>query len=58
MPRPSVDDDMVALRDHVSAPVALPGERVYERATPWNVAVPVQPAAVVLASTGEPTSPR
>lgn len=46
-----VDDDMVALRNHVSAPVALPGERVYERATPWNVAVPVQPAAVVLAST-------
>jgi hypothetical protein len=46
-----VDDDMVALRNHVSAPVALPGERVYERAMPWNVAVPVQPAAVVLAST-------
>jgi FAD/FMN-containing dehydrogenase len=46
-----VDDDMVALHDHVSAPVALPGERVHERAMPWNVAVSVQPAAVVLAST-------
>ena len=46
-----VDDDMVALREHVSAPVALPGERVYDRAMPWNLAVPVEPAAVVLAST-------
>jgi hypothetical protein len=46
-----VDDDVVELRTHVRAPVALPGERVYERATPWNVAVPVRPAAVVLAST-------
>lgn len=45
-----VDDDLVALRNHVGAPVALPGERVYDRAMPWNVAVPVQPAAVVLAS--------
>ena len=35
---------MTALREHVGAPVALPGERGYERATPWNVAVPVQPA--------------
>lgn len=38
------------LRDVVAAPVALPGERVYERATPWNVAVTVAPAAVVLAT--------
>jgi FAD/FMN-containing dehydrogenase len=45
-----VDDDMVALRNHVSAPVALPGERVYDRATPWNVAVPVRPGAVVFTS--------
>ncbi|MBJ7341633.1 FAD-binding oxidoreductase [Mycolicibacterium sp.] len=43
--------DLAELRAHVTAPVALPGERVYERAMPWNVAVPVQPAAVVLAST-------
>jgi FAD binding domain len=46
----TVDDDLTALRDHVAAPVALPGERVYERAMPWNVAVPVQPGAVVLAT--------
>lgn len=48
---PELDDDMVALRAHVTAPVALPGERVYDRATPWNVAVPVRPGAVVFAST-------
>jgi hypothetical protein len=48
--QPEVDDAMVALRNHVTAPVALPGERVYERATPWNVAVPVRPGAVVFAS--------
>jgi hypothetical protein len=36
------------LRDVVAAPVALPGERVYERATPWNVAATIAPAAVVL----------
>lgn len=46
-----VDHDMEVLRSHVSAPVALPGERVYDRAMPWNVAVPVRPAAVVVAST-------
>lgn len=39
-----------ALPDHVSALVALRGEPGYERCTPWNVAVPVQPAAVVLAT--------
>jgi hypothetical protein len=38
------------LREWVAAPVALPGEQVYERAMPWNVAVPVNPAAVVLAT--------
>jgi hypothetical protein len=38
------------LRECVAAPVALPGERVYERAVPWNVAAPVNPAAVVLVS--------
>lgn len=38
------------LREWVAAPVALPGEQVYARATPWNVAAPVRPAAVVLAS--------
>lgn len=44
----TLDIDVSTLRDHVAAPVALPGERVYERAMPWNVAVPVRPAAVVL----------
>jgi hypothetical protein len=45
---PGVEVDVSTLRQHVAAPVALPGERVYERALPWNVAVPVRPAAVVL----------
>ncbi|GAB7071518.1 FAD-binding oxidoreductase [Mycobacterium hodleri] len=44
-------DGLELLRSYVSAPVALPGERVYDRAAPWNVAVPVRPAAVVLAAT-------
>lgn len=38
------------LRAHVVAPVALPGEAGYERATPWNVAAETKPAAVVLAT--------
>jgi hypothetical protein len=46
----AVDDALTALREHVGAPVALPGERAYERAVPWNVAVRVQPGAVVLAT--------
>lgn len=47
----SVDNSVVsALPDHVSALVALRGEPGYERCTPWNVAVPVQPAAVVFAT--------
>lgn len=47
----SVDDSVLStLPDHVSALVALPGEPGYERCTPWNVAVPVQPAAVVFAT--------
>lgn len=47
----SVDCSVVStLPDHVSALVALPGEPGYERCTPWNVAVPVQPAAVVFAT--------
>lgn len=48
---PAADAPSVAdLRDAVAGPVALPGERVYARATPWNVAVTVAPAAVVLAT--------
>ncbi len=47
----SVDDRALStLPDHVSALVALPGEPGYERCTPWNVAVPVRPAAVVFAT--------
>jgi FAD/FMN-containing dehydrogenase len=47
----SVDSSVLStLPDHVSALVALPGEPGYERCTPWNVAVPVQPAAVVFAT--------
>ena len=42
---------MKGLRAHVAAPVALPGEAGYERATPWNAAAAVEPAAVVLAAT-------
>ncbi|MGZ8178614.1 FAD-binding oxidoreductase [Williamsia sp. SKLECPSW1] len=39
-----------ALRAVVSGRVAGPGEDGYDRAMPWNVAVPVAPAAVVLAA--------
>lgn len=46
-----LDDALEGLRAHVAAPVALPGEAGYERATPWNVAAKVEPAAVVLAAT-------
>ena len=43
-------DELVDLREHVAAPVSLPGEAGYERCTPWNVAADVRPAAVVLAT--------
>ncbi|MGV0779813.1 FAD-binding oxidoreductase [Mycolicibacterium sp. XJ775] len=46
-----LDDALKGLRAHVAAPVALPGEAGYERATPWNAAAAVEPAAVVLAAT-------
>jgi FAD/FMN-containing dehydrogenase len=48
--REELADPVAALRDHVAAPVALPGEAGYERCTPWNVAAEVRPAAVVLAT--------
>ncbi len=35
------------LRSVLTGSLALPGEKGYELATPWNVAVPVHPAAVV-----------
>ncbi|MFS0898512.1 FAD-binding oxidoreductase [Mycolicibacterium litorale] len=48
--RDELADPVAAIRDHVSAPVAMPGEAGYERCTPWNVAAQVRPAAVVLAT--------
>lgn len=48
--REELVDPLAELRSYVGAPVALPGEAGYERATPWNVAADVRPGAVVLAS--------
>ncbi|GAA1654107.1 FAD-linked oxidase [Mycolicibacterium murale] len=43
-----LDDHTVApLRARIRGTVALPSDPGYARATPWNVAVPVRPAAVV-----------
>lgn len=50
LPHDGLADALEGLRAHVAAPVALPGEAGYERATPWNVAACVEPAAVVLAT--------
>jgi FAD/FMN-containing dehydrogenase len=47
------DEALRTLRDQVATHVALPGEPGYERCTPWNVAAPVAPAAVVLATSPE-----
>ncbi|MCK8671718.1 FAD-binding oxidoreductase [Rhodococcus sp. HM1] len=44
---PAVAASIESLRAAVSGAVALPGEPGYELATPWNVAVPVRPHAVV-----------
>ncbi len=46
-------DALQALRACVTTHVALPGEPGYERCVPWNVAAPVTPAAVVLATSAE-----
>jgi hypothetical protein len=46
---PAIAASIDSLRSAVSGPVALPGEPGYELATPWNVAVPVRPYAVVAA---------
>lgn len=48
--RDDLADPVAAIRDHVAAPVAMPGEAGYERCMPWNVAADVRPAAVVLAT--------
>ncbi|MGB3483097.1 MAG: FAD-binding oxidoreductase [Mycobacterium sp.] len=43
-----LDDSMVALlRTRIDGAVVLPPDADYARITPWNVAVPVQPAAAV-----------
>ncbi|MDA2894361.1 FAD-binding oxidoreductase [Mycolicibacterium sp. BiH015] len=47
------DEALRTLRDQVATLVALPGEPGYERCMPWNVAAPVNPAAVVLATSPE-----
>ncbi|MBV5245495.1 MULTISPECIES: FAD-binding oxidoreductase [Mycolicibacterium] len=47
------DEALRSLRDQVATPVALPGEPGYERCRPWNVVAPVEPAAVVLATSPE-----
>ncbi|MFM9262467.1 FAD-binding oxidoreductase [Rhodococcus sp. 5A-K4] len=44
---PLLDTALESLRAEVTGSVALPGEAGYELATPWNVAVPVNPCAVV-----------
>lgn len=44
---PMLDTAFESLRAEVTGHVALPGEAGYELAVPWNVAVPVNPCAVV-----------
>jgi FAD/FMN-containing dehydrogenase len=46
----TADDALVALRHRLVGDLALPGEPGYELATPWNVAVPMTPRAVVAAA--------
>jgi FAD/FMN-containing dehydrogenase len=42
--------DVTGLRGHLTGTLALPGEPGYELATPWNLAVPSTPLAVVAAA--------
>ena len=49
-------DTVAALRATVAGIVAAPGEPGYERAVPWNVAVPVAPCAVVIAAGADDVS--
>ncbi|WP_197380605.1 FAD-binding oxidoreductase [Mycolicibacterium mengxianglii] len=52
-----LDDELVApLRARIAGSVALPEDPGYERLTPWNVAVPVQPAAAVFVSSARDVS--
>lgn len=48
---PVVDDALADdLRSRIAGTVAVPGEPDYQRITPWNVAVAVNPCAVVFAA--------
>lgn len=47
---PEIDATITSLRPRLTGSVALPGEPGYELATPWNLAVPVTPCAVVAAA--------
>ena len=44
---------LAALRDRLTGALALPDESGYALAIPWNVAIPVRPAAVVAAATAQ-----
>ena len=44
---PTIHADLNSLRSELAGTLAISGEPGYELATPWNVAVPVRPRAVV-----------
>ncbi|WP_235578917.1 FAD-binding oxidoreductase, partial [Rhodococcus sp. Leaf225] len=46
-------DLLVALAAALTGTLSRPGEPGYERSVPWNVAVPVDPVAVVAAATAD-----
>lgn len=49
-----LDDEILApLRARIAGSVALPGDAAFQRVTPWNVAVPVRPAAAVFVASAE-----
>ncbi len=51
---PVPDADAVThLRQNITGALALPGEPGYELSTPWNVSVPMSPAAVVAPANAE-----
>jgi len=52
-PAAPADAPLAGLRERLTGDVALPGEAGYGLATPWNVAVPVTPRAVVSAASGQ-----
>ncbi|MGU3291016.1 FAD-binding oxidoreductase [Williamsia sp. M5A3_1d] len=52
-PRTDATDPIAELRAAVTGVVAGPDDAEYRRATPWNVAVPVTPRAVVVAESAD-----